>query len=111
KDMTYKANAYAEIYSAPDAWDMRHQAPGGPPGNQGWGAANVMPDLATAMKANPKMHVLLAGGYFDLATPFFEGMYEMHHLQVPSALQQNIAYKYYEAGHMVYVNEDILKQF
>ena len=70
-----------------------------------------MPDLATAMKANPKMKVLLAGGYYDLATPFFEGLYEMRHLPVPSSLQSNISYKYYPAGHMVYVNEGVLKQF
>ena len=42
-----------------------------------------MPDLAYTMKSNPKMKVMLAGGYFDLATPFFEGMYEMHHLPIP----------------------------
>jgi carboxypeptidase C (cathepsin A) len=63
------------------------------------------------MKANPKMKVLLAGGYFDLATPFFEGIYEMHHLPIPDSLQANISYRYYEAGHMVYVNEGVLKQF
>jgi carboxypeptidase C (cathepsin A) len=70
-----------------------------------------MPDLATAMKANPKMKVLVAGGYYDLATPFFEGVYEMRHLPVPHGLQANISYHYYEAGHMVYVNEGVLKQF
>jgi carboxypeptidase C (cathepsin A) len=70
-----------------------------------------MPDLAFTMKTNPKMRVLLAGGYYDLATPFFEGMYEMHHLPMPQSLQANISYKYYPAGHMVYVNENVLKQF
>ncbi len=95
------------------SWDMRHRAPGG-----GFGGgdgpetgANVMPDLAYRMKMNPKMKIMLAGGYFDLATPYFEGMYEMHHLQIPAALQSNISYHYYEAGHMIYVREDILKQF
>jgi hypothetical protein len=70
-----------------------------------------MPDLATTMKANPKMKVLLAGGYYDLATPFFEGVYEMRHLPIPQSLQANITYRYYEAGHMVYVNEGVLKKF
>ena len=62
---------------------MRHQAPGGPPAAQSESGTNVMPDLATAMKTNPKMKVLLAGGYYDLATPFFEGVYEMRHLPLP----------------------------
>ena len=70
-----------------------------------------MPDLAFRMKLNPSMKIMLAGGYYDLATPYFEGIYEMHHLQIPKSLQSNIQYHYYEAGHMIYVNEGILKQF
>ncbi len=55
-------------------WDMRHK----PPGQQfaGRGAANVMPDLANAMKQNPNLKILLMGGYYDLATPYYEGWYE-----------------------------------
>ena len=70
-----------------------------------------MPDLAYAMKLNPKMRVLLAGGYFDLATPFFEGAYEMHHMPIPQGLQKNIGYSHYHSGHMVYLNESVLRQF
>ncbi len=103
---TYKPNAYGEF-----SWDLRHRVPGGPPAAQQEGGTNVMPDLAYKMKMNPKMKVLLAGGYYDLATPYFEGEYEMHHLPIPKALQTNISYHYYEAGHMIYVNEAILKQF
>ena len=44
-----------------------------------------MPDLAYRMKMNPKMKVMLAGRYYDLATPYFEGIYEMHHLPMPPA--------------------------
>ena len=107
-DQTYKPGAYGD----PDfTWDLRHQAPGGPPATQQESGTNVMPDLAFTMKSNPKMKVMLAGGYYDLATPFFEGMYEMHHLPIPQKLQANISYHYYQSGHMVYVNEDVLKQF
>jgi carboxypeptidase C (cathepsin A) len=53
---------------------------------------------------------MLAGGYFDLATPYYEGVYEMRHLQIPQALQRNIEYHYYQSGHMVYANEGSLKQ-
>jgi hypothetical protein len=38
-------------------------------------------------------------------------MYEMHHLPIPDKLQANISYHYYQSGHMVYVNEGVLKQF
>ncbi len=93
------------------SWDMRHRAAGGPPGEGQETGTNVMPDLAYRMKMNPKMKIMLAGGYYDLATPYFEGVYEMHHLQIPRSLQSNISYHYYEAGHMIYVKEDVLKQF
>lgn len=107
RDQTYKPSAYGEGFS----WDLRHKAPGAPPIGEGESGTNVMPDLAFTMKSNPKMRILLAGGYFDLATPFFEGIYEMHHLPMPLSLQKNISYKYYEAGHMVYVNDGVLKKF
>ena len=71
---------------------------------------NVMPDLANAMKANPKLKILLNAGYYDLATPFYEGIYEMHHLQIPESLQKNIEYKFYESGHMVYAKDSSLKE-
>ena len=105
---TYKPGAYSD---GNFTWDLRHQAPGGPPVGFGEGGTNVMPDLAQTMKANPKMKVFLAGGYYDLATPFFEGIYEMRHLPIPVNLQPNISYHYYAAGHMIYVNEGVLKQF
>jgi carboxypeptidase C (cathepsin A) len=107
-DQTYKPAAYGDEGFN---WDLQHQSPGGPPANQQAGGTNTMPDLAYTMKSNPKMKVMLAGGYYDLATPFFSGMYEMHHLPIPQKLQANISYHYYPSGHMVYVNEDVLKQF
>ncbi len=108
RNETYKPGAYMD---ANFSWDLRHQAPGGPPVGQGESGTNVMPDLAFTMKTNPSMRVMLAGGYFDLATPYYEGFYEMHHLPIPQKLQSNISYHYYEAGHMVYVNEGVLAKF
>ncbi|MHB2017281.1 MAG: S10 family serine carboxypeptidase-like protein [Candidatus Xenobia bacterium] len=54
--------------------------------------------------------VMLNAGYFDLATPFFEGVYEMDHLPIPPALQANIQHCYYLSGHMVYAHLPSLKQ-
>jgi carboxypeptidase C (cathepsin A) len=89
-------------------WNFLHQAPGAPlPLPQ---ATNVMPDLAIAMKYNPDLKVMLNAGYFDLATPFYEGVYEMQHLPIPPKLQSNIEFKFYESGHMVYAHEASLKQ-
>jgi carboxypeptidase C (cathepsin A) len=89
-------------------WNYQHQPPGSDaPLPQ---ALNVMPDLANAMKYDPALKVMLNGGYFDLATPFYQGMYEMAHLPMPRKLQANIEYHYYESGHMVYAHAPALKE-
>jgi hypothetical protein len=46
---------------------------------------------------------------FDLAMPSYEGIYEMQHLQIPAALQNNIEFKFHKSGHMVYAHEASLK--
>ena len=48
--------------------------------------------------------------YFDLGTPYFEGIYEMRHLPMPVELQKNITYNIYKSGHMVYLNMQALKE-
>ncbi len=71
---------------------------------------NVSSDLATAMKTNPKLKVMVNGGYYDLATPFYAAYYEDKHLPIPASLAGNIEFEWYESGHMVYVREESLKQ-
>jgi carboxypeptidase C (cathepsin A) len=88
-------------------WDYLHQPPGSPLKIPA--AANVMPDLAVAMKQNPNLKLQLNGGYFDLATPYFAAVYELRHLPMQAALQKNIEMHFYESGHMVYAHEPDLK--
>ncbi|HEY8087044.1 MAG TPA: hypothetical protein VIF09_04345, partial [Polyangiaceae bacterium] len=61
-------------------WGFEHRGPNG--GGRWGGGLNVMSDLASAMKYNPNLKVQLNAGYYDLATPFFEGVYEMQHLPI-----------------------------
>ncbi len=88
-------------------WNNLHRPPGVPVELPQ--SANVMVDLAIAMKYNPNLKVLLNAGYFDLATPFYEGVYEMQHLPIPQKLQSNIEFQFYESGHMVYAHQAALK--
>ena len=83
-------------------WDFKHR------GNPA--SVNVAPDLAEAMKTNPRLKVMVNGGYYDLATPFFAAQYEEKHLPIPQSLAKNIEYDWYESGHMVYVRDESLKQ-
>jgi len=108
KDLKWSDEARFGLFSeAGRAWDFKHQPPGA--NRPVWQSANVMLDLAQAMKINPKLKVQFHGGYFDLATPYFEGVYELKHLPIPKELQSNISYKFYESGHMVYAAEASLK--
>src|SRR5947209_4922702 len=89
-------------------WDYKHQPPGAD--KPLIMLPNVLPDLASAMKQNPTLKVMVNGGYFDVSTPYFEGKMEMRHLPVPSSLQGNIEYHYYQSGHMVYVRPETLHE-
>lgn len=71
---------------------------------------NVMGDMASAMVYNPKLKVMVNMGYYDLVTPYFEGEYEMQHLNIPASLQKNISYAYYNSGHMIYLKIPELKK-
>jgi carboxypeptidase C (cathepsin A) len=108
KDLKYGENKqYKPEIEIWKKWDYLHEPPGAHLALPQ--ATNVMPDLATAMKYDPDLKILLNAGYFDLATPFFEGIYEMQHLQIPAKLEKNIEFKFYESGHMVYAHEAALK--
>jgi carboxypeptidase C (cathepsin A) len=71
---------------------------------------NVAETLREAMSKNPHLKVLVANGYYDLATPYFATRYTFNHLGLDPSLQENIAMTYYEAGHMMYVHLPSLVQ-
>lgn len=82
-------------------------------GDNGFGAVlgvNVSEDLADAMKTNPHLKIMVNGGYYDLATPFFGALYTEEHLPIPQSLTKNIEYDWYESGHMAYIRDDCRKQ-
>jgi carboxypeptidase C (cathepsin A) len=97
---TFKPNNYAGIGRS---WDRLHAPPGA--SSKLAQAANVLPDLADAMKMNPELKVQMHGGYYDLATPYFAAEYELWHLPLPPEIARNIEVKLYPAGHMVYAHD------
>ena len=99
---------YPSNHSLFPQWDFRHLVPNARIKKAFF--ANVMPDLASAMIYNPKLKVMLNTDYFDLATPYFEGLYEMHHLPIPAELQKNISFEFYYSGHFSYLNPVAHKQ-
>lgn len=65
---------------------------------------NVAETLRRAMTQNPFLHVFVAKGYYDLATPFFAADYTFDHLDLDATLRGHLSGAYYEAGHMMYVH-------
>src|SRR6516164_1822425 len=98
---------YKPMISLGTIWNSQHQPPNS---FRPLRHPSVMSDLAWAMKYNPKLKVQVNAGYFDLATPFYRGIYEMRQLPMPAKLQANIEYKFYQSGHMVYAHEPALKE-
>ena len=94
--------------------DAEYYALGG--GVTGWnfgvnnGYADTSESLRAAFTKNPDMKLFVAMGYYDLATPFFAVKYTMNHMGINPALRSNISVGYYEAGHMMYIdNRSIAK--
>ncbi len=66
--------------------------------------------LRAAMTQNPYLKVIIANGYFDLATPFSATEYTVNHLALEPHLRGNVQMTYYAAGHMMYVHDPSLRQ-
>ena len=61
--------------------------------------------LRAAFAKNPFMKVLVAQGYYDLATPFQAAYYSLSHMGLDASLRDNVIIAEYEAGHMMYLHE------
>jgi carboxypeptidase C (cathepsin A) len=64
--------------------------------------------LRRAMAQSPNLRVLVANGYYDLATPFFATEYTFSHLGLDPSLQGNVKLTYCDAGHMLYTSKACL---
>jgi carboxypeptidase C (cathepsin A) len=103
-DRTYLAPADDELS---DQWSWRTA-----PENSAWEPTyvNTAHDLSKALRINPALKVMVASGYYDLVTPFFDAEYTLNRHGIKA---QQIQYHYYHGGHAMYVNEtarvDLLK--
>lgn len=68
---------------------------------------NTAEDLASAMRMNPDLKVHVGFGYHDAATPFAASEHVLAHLRIPAEGHDQIVRRYYPAGHMMYVNQQV----
>lgn len=69
---------------------------------------NVAEMLRQAMTQNPSLRVMIANGYYDLATPFFATEYTANHIGLEPGLSNHISLTYCDAGHMLYTKKSCL---
>jgi carboxypeptidase C (cathepsin A) len=86
-------------------WDWAHQSPDARQPQQ---LPAVTLDLAAAMRTNPYLKVLSLNGYYDMATPFFSTERDLKHMMLEPGQRPNLAFRYYQSGHMVYLNPEEL---
>jgi carboxypeptidase C (cathepsin A) len=105
-DLRYPSDTPYRVFNSHvlGAWNWKHRA--------WWGETLSVPyaaaDLAEAMRQNPRLKVLSANGYFDLATPFFATEYDLAHMGLEPSLRKNLNITYYRTGHMIYLDDSAL---
>ena len=102
RDLGYKEDQPYEILTSkvhPWRWDSSNQV------------VNLTSRLATAMRDNPHLKVLVMSGRTDLATPPDGVAYSVRHmLNLPDGVRKNFSTTYYDGGHMFYLNPpDLVK--
>jgi carboxypeptidase C (cathepsin A) len=68
---------------------------------------NVSRILSTQMRKNKDLKILVASGYFDMVTPFFDAEYTFARHGIG---KEQVTMTYYPAGHMMYVNDESFDQ-
>ena len=66
---------------------------------------NVASYIGDAMRQNSGLHVFVAAGYYDFATPFHGAEYSLNRSGI---IPERVHFEYYESGHMMYVHHPSL---
>ena len=99
-ELAYKTDLRYELMN-PDvlqAWNWGEAGEGDLPG--------VGSRLRTGLSLNPNLKVLVAHGYFDLATPYFASKYIIERLELDEVIFPNLRLSVYPGGHMFYTRAD-----
>ena len=102
RDLEYENDLPYNYLASVQPWPLRPD---------GRGYLNTAEILRQAMHINPQLKVLIASGYYDFATPYFDADYTVAHMDLAKELQKNITMTNYESGHMMYVRKVVHQKF
>lgn len=100
RELGYKTDAEYHILRSLE-WDW---------GSAAEGYAKTAEALSSAFAKNPYLHLFVASGYYDLATPYFATKYTLNHLALDEPARGNVRTGEYPVGHMVYLEKGVLAQ-
>lgn len=92
RDLKWNTDGYYTVSANVRPWDN------GPAG----GPAEA---LRSAMTEQTYLKLLVLCGYYDLATPFNGIETTVSHMELEPSVRKNVSFRYYEAGHMVYIDK------
>ncbi|MFO7853067.1 MAG: S10 family peptidase [Bacteroidota bacterium] len=70
----------------------------------------VRENLRLAMAANPFLHVMFQGGYYDGACTYFASKYTMWQIDPSGKMKDRLGFKGYRSGHMMYLRRGDLER-
>lgn len=71
---------------------------------------NTGMQLASAMRSNPALHLLVLSGYYDGACDFFNAKYNMWQMDQSGKLKDRMQWYGFRSGHMMYLRKPDLKE-
>jgi carboxypeptidase C (cathepsin A) len=100
-ELGYKTDLYYYVSGGIQPWDWQVQ--------NGFGDTTSL--LRNAFAKNPYLKVMVAAGYFDLATPYFAIEHTFNHMGLNPDMHKNVTWAYYQSGHMLYIDNDSSAKF
>ncbi len=92
RELNWKDDGYYTITANVRPWDQT-------------GNTQVAEVLRSAITSQRHLKVLVVCGYYDFATPFNGIEYTVDHMHLEPPFRKNISFAYYEAGHMLYIDQ------
>ncbi|TKB45524.1 S10 family peptidase [Thalassotalea mangrovi] len=96
EELNYKTDVKYNMFGPVHPWDRSNN--------------NAGENLRLAMAQNPYLNVMIQSGYYDGATNYFDGKYNMWQLDPSGKMRERLSFKGYRSGHMMYLRHEDLKQ-
>lgn len=92
RELKWESDMYYTVSANVRPWDQT-------------GNTEVAEVLRAAMTQQTYLKVLVVAGYYDVATPFNGIEQTVSHMHLEPSVRKNISFAYYDAGHMMYIDE------